>query len=79
MKARNKYMNHEYDNTEFKDAQTQQLDNINFTLMELLNQINRQNKLLDDIKFNTNVIGIILLIPFIIKVIIFLQDFFQTL
>ncbi len=72
-------MNHEYDNTEFKDAQTQQLDNINFTLMELLNQINRQNKLLDDIKFNTNVIGIILLIPFIIKVIIFLQDFFQTL
>lgn len=55
---------------EYKKQVISLLKSNNINLIELQSQIDKQNKMIDDIKFCINLIAFMLFIPFVIKLII---------
>lgn len=55
---------------EFKQKLLEQLQQVNINLVYLQNTQKKQEKMIDDIKFNINLIAFCIFIPLLIKVII---------
>lgn len=54
---------------EYKNELLNNIRGININLVELQNQIDKQKKMIDDIKFCINLIAFLIFIPFILKII----------